>query len=82
MLISKKLTFLSDKLPSKKVKIKKLVSNFAKSHTVRSVPASTLIYITRVESSSAESNMLQVRHICTFLFSCFSNLNAPQMKHI
>ncbi len=32
MLISKKHTCLSDKMPPKKVKIKKLFSNFAKSH--------------------------------------------------
>jgi hypothetical protein len=32
-------------------------------HTVRLVPASTLIYLERVESSSAESNMLHLGHI-------------------
>ncbi len=50
--------------------------------TVRPVPASTLIYLERVESSSAKSNMLQVRYICISLFHCFSYLNAPRMKHI
>ncbi len=51
-------------------------------HTVRPVLASTLI-LERVESSSAESNMLQVRHICTFLFPCFSSLEcAPDEAYL
>ncbi len=41
-------------------------------YTVSPVPTLTPIWLQRVECSLAESNMLHMRHICTFLFLCFS----------
>ncbi len=41
-------------------------------NTVSPVPTSTRIWLQRVECGTAESNMLHMRLILTFLFLCFS----------
>ncbi len=47
--------------------------------TVFPAPRTTPFWLKKVEYCSAESKMLHMRHICTFLFFA---VNAPQVKHI
>ncbi len=56
-----------------------VVHRYKQCGTVFPAPRTTPFLLKKVEYCSAESKMLHMRHICTFLFFA---INVPQVKHI